>query len=912
MMNQVKNLFSTEEEESQAAGKQQKKPSAKKKSDYRQGTSIHFDKGEEPKVLHQYPRTGAFRFPVVKDHEPIGKNAEERSEPEKQPEQKSRQPRQEPVNENRESESHSEQRTQLQFDQSSGTGNSEVNKAWAYSQPQQEAHSGYIEKQKFAGQNFSVRQIPSPIFGFGKRDEDTLQKYREDVLNEFLELEGLVTPGDSDDGISGEENQEPERSTPSEDEYRVIADEEHDVEQPDFAEESAAAAETESPAIVPSVREEEPGDFHEQENDNPISFEVTAEEEAEEQTEEQVESPESVTPADSGETEEPAAEKNLTEEIVDQEEEDQEYTSIEEKLNRTSRESTAVLASGDSAGDDSGANVNESRELSYTNDTAATHEKEAEAREAVRREAPAGMKEEKTAPRKPVEKSGRKSDAGKPSALPYNVLMFQRDRVKQERREKQNRGKGALPELHLLEVPPGRTQEDDEALSAQSALLDQTLSYFSVKAKVVNVTRGPSVTRFEIQPEPGVKVSKITNLQDDIKLSLAARDIRMEAPIPGKNTIGIEVPNQKADPVFLREILKSPAYLKSESPLTAGLGVDISGQPVVTDLQKMPHGLIAGATGSGKSVCVNAILLSLLYKASPEDVRMLLIDPKMVELAPYNGLPHLAAPVITDAKEATLALKWAVEEMDRRYERFAETGARDLTRYNKKMREQGKEDQVFPYLVVVVDELADLMMVSPQEVEDAICRIAQKARACGIHLLVATQRPSVDVITGLIKANIPTRIAFSVSAQTDSRTILDTSGAERLLGRGDMLFLGNGESKAVRLQGAFVSDDEIERVTEHVKKSGPPRFLFEKEELSARETEEADDPLFEEVCRFIVEQEAASTSLIQRRFRMGFNRAARMIDLLEDRGIISPAKGSKPRDVYLTKDELEESFAEKG
>jgi DNA segregation ATPase FtsK/SpoIIIE, S-DNA-T family len=318
-------------------------------------------------------------------------------------------------------------------------------------------------------------------------------------------------------------------------------------------------------------------------------------------------------------------------------------------------------------------------------------------------------------------------------------------------------------------------------------------------------------------------------------------------------------------------------------------------------LQKMPHGLIAGSTGSGKSVCVNSILTSIVYKASPEEVRLLLIDPKMVELAPYNDIPHLAAPVITDPKEATEGLKWAVLEMERRYECFAEEGARDISRYNEKMDRSGQTDKRLPYLLIVVDELADLMMVSPQEVEDSICRIAQKARACGIHLLVATQRPSVDVITGLIKANIPTRVAFSVSSQADSRTILDGGGAERLLGKGDMLLLESGRSKPVRIQGTFVSDDEIDRVVDYVKESTFSGFLFEKDELKEQVAVEAEDDLFEEVCEFVLEQQTASASLLQRRFRMGYNRAARLIDDMEARGIVSPARGSKPRDVYLTK-----------
>ncbi len=347
-----------------------------------------------------------------------------------------------------------------------------------------------------------------------------------------------------------------------------------------------------------------------------------------------------------------------------------------------------------------------------------------------------------------------------------------------------------VPPLALLSIPQQSALDNTEWLEEQKELLDTTFNNFHVGAHVINVSQGPAVTRFEVQPDPGVKVNKITNLSDDIKLSLAAKDIRIEAPIPGKSAIGIEVPNKESKPVFLREILRSPVFTKSESPLTVALGLDISGDPIVTDIRKMPHGLIAGATGSGKSVCINAILTSILYKAKPHEVKLMLIDPKMVELAPYNSVPHLVAPVITDVKAATAALKWAVEEMERRYELFAHAGARDLTRYNTIVSEREIPGETLPYIVIVIDELADLMMVAPGDVEEAICRIAQKARACGIHLLVATQRPSVDVITGLIKSNIPTRIAFTVSSQVDSRTIIDIGGAEKLLGRGDMLFLG--------------------------------------------------------------------------------------------------------------------------
>ncbi|MGM0830131.1 MAG: DNA translocase FtsK [Bacillota bacterium] len=462
-----------------------------------------------------------------------------------------------------------------------------------------------------------------------------------------------------------------------------------------------------------------------------------------------------------------------------------------------------------------------------------------------------------------------------------------------------------FPEVDYL-MPPVSKEMSEEWLDSQRILLDETLHNFNVRAKVVNVTQGPSVTRFEVQPEPGVKVNKITNLSDDIKLSLAARDIRMEAPIPGKHTIGIEVPNRESRPVCISEVIASPEFQEPSSPLTAALGLDISGQPIVTDLSKMPHGLIAGATGSGKSVCINSILVSLLYKASPDELKMLLIDPKMVELAPYNRIPHLVSPVITDVKAATAALKWAVEEMERRYELFAHTGVRDIKRFNELAKRNKQYSDMLPYLVIVIDELADLMMMSPADVEEAICRIAQKARACGIHLIIATQRPSVDVITGLIKANVPTRVAFSVSSSVDSRTIIDGSGAERLLGKGDMLFLENGSSKPVRLQGTFVSDDEIDDIINHVREQREPDYLFQQDELikKAQVTEEEDE-LFLEACEFVVDQGGASASGLQRRFRIGYNRAARLMEMMESNGIISESRGSKPRDVLISESELE-------
>ncbi|RFB17841.1 DNA translocase FtsK [Bacillus sp. HNG] len=467
----------------------------------------------------------------------------------------------------------------------------------------------------------------------------------------------------------------------------------------------------------------------------------------------------------------------------------------------------------------------------------------------------------------------------------------------------------SFPGLSFLNAPPAEQHDDSQWLLEQRNILDQTLRNFKVGAKVVNVTQGPAVTRFEVHPEPGVKVNKITNLTDDIKLSLAAKDIRIEAPIPGKNTIGIEVPNKKSKPVLLKEIIQSSEFTSNKSPLTVAMGLDISGKPIVTDLQKMPHGLIAGATGSGKSVCINAMLVSLLYKASPDEVKLLLIDPKMVELAPYNHIPHLVSPVITDVKAATASLKWAVEEMERRYELFAHTGVRDIGRYNEMVKKHDEKSGKLPYLVIIIDELADLMMVAPGDVEDSICRIAQKARACGIHLILATQRPSVDVITGLIKANIPTRIAFSVSSQVDSRTIIDSSGAEKLLGKGDMLFLENGSSKPFRVQGNFVSDDEIEAVVDFVKAEMKPSYMFEQDELLKKASISNDeDELFLEACEFVLEHGGASTSSVQRRFRIGYNRAARLIDMMEEQGIISESRGSKPRDVLITEEELAEFY----
>ncbi|MCR8986681.1 FtsK/SpoIIIE domain-containing protein [Brevibacillus laterosporus] len=457
-----------------------------------------------------------------------------------------------------------------------------------------------------------------------------------------------------------------------------------------------------------------------------------------------------------------------------------------------------------------------------------------------------------------------------------------------------------FPSTSLLTPTEALTEDDYEHTLEQRNLLEETLSNFNVNANIVNIVKGPSVTRFELQPAPGVKVNKITGLSDDIKLNLAAKDIRIEAPIPGRNAVGIEVPNNKSEPVFIRRILESEKFKNHPSPLAIALGMDIGGEPIVADIKKMPHGLVAGATGSGKSVCINSIIISLLFKSTPEQVRLLLIDPKMVELAPYNNLPHLVTPVVTDAKQATASLKWAVEEMEKRYALFVEAGVRDIERYNQ------TTDDELPYIVIIIDELADLMMVSPQDVEDCIIRIAQKARACGIHLLLATQRPSVDIITGNIKANVPTRLAFAVFSQIDSRTILDQSGAERLLGRGDMLFLESGAAP-IRLQGNYVNDDEIDAVTSVIKKQRKPEYIFTREELEAQVSsiEMGDDPLFHEALVFVAEQGQASASSLQRRFRIGYNRAARLIEMMEASGYVAGQNGGKPRTVLITAEDAQ-------
>lgn len=452
--------------------------------------------------------------------------------------------------------------------------------------------------------------------------------------------------------------------------------------------------------------------------------------------------------------------------------------------------------------------------------------------------------------------------------------------------------------------------EDKKDLIENANKLEETLSNFGVEAKVVQVTKGPSVTRFELQPSPGVKVSKIVNLQDDIALGLAANGVRMEAPIPGKAAIGIEVPNKKQSPVFLREVLDSKEFTNTNKNLAFALGKDITGKCIVGDLSKMPHMLIAGATGSGKSVCINSLIISLLYKYSPEQVKLLMVDPKVVELSVYNGIPHLLIPVVTDPKKAAGALNWAVNEMNKRYNLFSQMKVKNIESYNK-LFDKGEIQEKLPYIVVIVDELADLMMACPNDVEDYICRLAQMARAAGMHLIIATQRPSVDVITGVIKANIPSRVSFAVSSGTDSRTILDQVGAEKLLGRGDMLYYPIGENKPVRVQGAFISEEEVENVVEFIKQSDEDMDYSEdilnhiNNEVATESviTNEGDE-LLEEAIKIVVEYQQASTSFIQRKLRVGFNRASRIMDELEERGVISEKDGSKPRQVLIEKEDI--------
>ena len=466
-----------------------------------------------------------------------------------------------------------------------------------------------------------------------------------------------------------------------------------------------------------------------------------------------------------------------------------------------------------------------------------------------------------------------------------------------------------LPPFRLLAKPSSAGKAGDQNDYMQTARkLEATLESFGVRAKVLEVVRGPAVTRYEIQPDIGVKVSRIVALTDDIALALAAKDIRMEAPIPGKSAIGIEVPNNEVSIVTMREVMETTVFQEAESKLTIAFGRDISGQTIVGNLAKMPHLLVAGATGSGKSVCINGIITSILYKAKPDEVKFLMIDPKMVELNMYNGIPHLLAPVVTDPKRASLALKKIVVEMEKRYELFSKSGTRNIEGYNKLMKDN--LPAVLPYIVVIVDELADLMMVAANDVEEAIMRLAQMARAAGIHLIIATQRPSVDVITGVIKANIPSRIAFGVSSNVDSRTILDMAGAEKLLGRGDMLFMPMGSSKPIRVQGAYLTDQEVENIVDYARDQGQAEYdesLVPEVEEPSSNGDEMLDELYDQAVQIILEAKQASVSLLQRRMRVGYTRAARLIDSMEARGIIGPYEGSKPREVLLSMEQYQQS-----
>jgi S-DNA-T family DNA segregation ATPase FtsK/SpoIIIE len=483
----------------------------------------------------------------------------------------------------------------------------------------------------------------------------------------------------------------------------------------------------------------------------------------------------------------------------------------------------------------------------------------------------------------------------------------------------------AYPPTSLLNADTNpKTADVSAEMEENATILRETLKSFNIGVKdEIHCSRGPTITRYELRPEVGVRVRSIANLVDDISLSLATSGVRIEAPIPNKAAVGIEVPNKVCNTVSVREIIESATFTNSKSKLTVAMGKDIAGSPIVTDIAKMPHGLIAGQTGSGKSVCINSIIMSILFKASPEEVKLLLIDPKVVELGVYNGIPHLIVPVVTDPRKAAGALGWAVMEMEKRYKLFAENDVRNLNGYNE-LAEKRDDLMKMPQIVIIIDELADLMMTSPGEVEDSICRIAQKARAAGMHLIVATQRPSVDVVTGLIKANIPSRIAFAVSSMVDSRTIIDIGGAEKLMGKGDMLFFPTGAIKPERIQGCFVSDSEVEKVVAYLKSDHNNEYdedvMNEIERQAAKEksaksglpedaVEDDGDSMLNEAIECVVDAGQASTSLLQRRLRLGYARAARIIDQMEERGIIGPFEGAKPRQVLISKEQLLEMRA---
>ena len=514
----------------------------------------------------------------------------------------------------------------------------------------------------------------------------------------------------------------------------------------------------------------------------------------------------------------------------------------------------------------------------------------------------------------------------KPNQIEANLFKQEQEKKEEKTKEVLVLEHGLTEEEENYEFPPIELLSEGEgrvfkggkkALTDTAAKLQKTLYSFGVSAKVENVSVGPAITRYEVKPAEGVRVNKIANLADDIALSLAAESIRIEAPIPGKQAVGIEIPNKENEVVHLRDIIETEEFVNHKSKLALALGKNVGGEAVIADVAKMPHVLIAGSTGSGKSVCINTLITSILYKAKPNEVKLLMVDPKVVELSVYNGIPHLLIPVVTDPKKAAGALAWAVQEMVNRYSLFANKGVRDIKGYNAAIEKEGGTGKL-PQIVIIIDELADLMMVAAKDVEDAICRLAQMARAAGMHLVIATQRPSVDVITGIIKANIPSRIAFAVSSQVDSRTILDAVGAEKLLGKGDMLFYPSGASKPTRVQGSFVSDGEVEKIVDFLKFNGGEAKYNEDiiesiekanstdQELDRMEEEDDADPLLMEAIDTVVETGQASTSFIQRRFKVGYARAGRIIDQMEERGIISGYQGSKPREVLITKERLDE------
>ena len=537
-------------------------------------------------------------------------------------------------------------------------------------------------------------------------------------------------------------------------------------------------------------------------------------------------------------------------------------------------------------------------------------------------EEPAEIPKEEVIQQRSAAKKKTKASAAAVEA--ETVQVEQTIQAQEEQPKKQYK----IPPMNLLMRGKKGGGDSDAQLRATAQKLEQTLQNFGVRVHVTNASCGPSVTRYELQPEQGVKVSKIVGLADDIKLNLAAADIRIEAPIPGKAAVGIEVPNQENTAVMLRDLLESGEFKNSAAGIPFAVGKDISGKTVIADIAKMPHLLVAGATGSGKSVCINTLIMSILYHADPEDVKLIMVDPKVVELSVYNGIPHLLIPVVTDPKKAAGALNWAVAEMMKRYQLFAEQNVRDLKGYNEKIAQSAQQEPAkkLPKIVIIVDELADLMMVAPGEVEGAICRLAQLARAAGLHLIIATQRPSVNVITGLIKANMPSRIAFSVSSGVDSRTIIDMNGAEKLLGKGDMLFYPTGYPKPVRVQGSFVSDKEVQKVVDYlIEHNGNASYSEEVEEhvnsdlpspvpgmpqMSAAESASEQDAYFADAGRLIIEKEKASIGMLQRMFKIGFNRAARIMDQLAQAGAVGEEEGTKPRKVLMTKEEFEQYLQE--